>query len=284
MKNGALDPRLHAYRPDLADITLKGEVEAERFAEGERVQFIRPYTDLVKSPAADASRLTQALFGETATMFEAKDGFAWVQLEQDFYVGYVPVQNLSKKVSEATHRVATQSTWAFAKANLKTRPSMWMPLNARLPIDGEENGYAKLDRGGFIFANHVKPLGENAFGRDWVSVAEQFVGVPYLWGGKTTQGLDCSGLVQVSLEAFCIECPRDADMQEQAMGESLEKDVPLKRGDLVFWDGHVGIMQDNDTLLHANGFHMMTVSEPLAIAIDRIAAKGSRVTSIKRLQ
>lgn len=280
----ALDHRLFVYRPDLADVSLQGQVEALRYVEGRRCQFIRPCTDVIKSPAADAGRLTQALFGETALVFDVKDGFAWVQLEADSYVGYVAAAALTENCDAATHRVATPSTWAFAKSNLKSRPSQWMPLNSRLAVTGEENGFAQLARGGHVFAGHIRPASEKGFGADFVKIAECFLRVPYLWGGKSMQGLDCSGLVQVSLEAFGVECPRDADMQEQAMGDALADGEELKRGDLVFWSGHVGIMQDQSTLLHANGHHMMTVSEPYQQAVDRIAAKGFPVTSRKRLQ
>ncbi len=283
MTNGGLDPRLFAVRADLADMRLQGQVEAQQFVEGKRAQFIRPCTDVIKAPKPDAARLTQALFGETATVFEVLDGFAWVQLEQDSYVGYVAAQALSDQVVAATHRVATPSSWAFAKANLKTRPSMWLPLIARLAVNGEDNRFAKMERGGFVFSGHVQPVASPAFGTDWVNVAECFQRVPYLWGGKSMQGLDCSGLVQVALESFNIECPRDADMQEQAMGDPIAEDDALRRGDLIFWKGHVGIMQDEKTLLHANGYHMLTVSEPLAQAVERIAAKGFEVTARKRL-
>jgi cell wall-associated NlpC family hydrolase len=283
MSTVELDQRLFAYRPDLADQMLEGRVEAQRFVTGERMQFIRSCTDVIKAPASDATRLTQALFGETARVFEIKDGFAWVQLEQDSYVGYVNAQALTDKLTTPTHRVATPSTWAFAKANLKSRPSSWLPMNAKLAVADEEEGYARLERAGHVFSGHINPVASPAFGQDWVNVAENFLRVPYLWGGKSLQGLDCSGLVQVALEAFNIDCPRDADMQEVAMGENVPEGESLQRGDLIFWRGHVGIMQDETTLLHANGFHMMTVSEPLQEAIDRIAAKGFPVTSRKRI-
>jgi cell wall-associated NlpC family hydrolase len=279
-----LDARLFAYRLDLADAALEGRVSAKRFMEPKRAQFIRPYTDVIKSPAGDAARLTQALFGEVAKVFEVKNDFAWVQLVDDSYVGYVSAKALSSTVEIPTHRVATSSTWAFAKANLKTRPSMWLPLNAQVAVKGEDSGYSQLRRGGFVFTGHLQPDAQPALGRDWVAIAENFIGIPYLWGGKTMQGLDCSGLVQVALESFGIECPRDADMQEQAMGDEVPEGTPLQRGDLIFWNGHVGIMRDAETLLHANGFHMMTVSEPLVKAVERIAAKGFPVTSRKRLQ
>jgi cell wall-associated NlpC family hydrolase len=119
---------------------------------------------------------------------------------------------------------------------------------------------------------------------DFVAVAERFVGVPYLWGGKTSFGLDCSGLVQLALASCGMECPRDSDMQERALGTAIASDVSdLHRGDLMFWNGHVAILCDAGTLVHANGFHMAVATEPVADAITRIRASGSEVTSVKRI-
>jgi cell wall-associated NlpC family hydrolase len=153
-------------------------------------------------------------------------------------------------------------------------------MNAKLEIVASDEKFSRLSNGKYVFAKHVKPL--NEFESDFVSAAEKFLDVPYYWGGKTAQGLDCSGLVQTSLEACGISSPRDTDMQETQLGQNLLiNDLDgLRRGDLVFWKGHVGIMADQKTLLHANGYHMMTVKEPLADAVTRIA---DPITSIRRL-
>jgi cell wall-associated NlpC family hydrolase len=281
-----MDKRLHAWREDLADIRLKGRLEngagQRRFVAGSPAQITVPIASLHRAPTADAMQLTQALQGETLCIFETKDGWSWVQLDGDSYVGYVRSAALSPVIHGLTHRVAVPATLLFAEPNLKSQPAVPLTLMSGLAVTGEENGFLRLATGGHVFAAHACALGESA--PDWVSVAEQFMSSPYLWGGKSVQGLDCSGLVQLALAAGGIAAPRDSDMQEESVGELLPSGAALRRGDLVFWDGHVGIMRDAATLLHANGHHLMVVSEPLQEAVSRIAAKGSRITAIRRIQ
>lgn len=273
-----LDKRLHAFRPDLADAQLKGRCEAERFVEGAAAQCRVPVTGVHRSPQADAMQLTQLLLGEELQVFERQNGWAWVQLKQDGYVGYVREDELSAKVVPTTHRVSVPLTHIYPSADLKTQPAIAITMNSALSSSSVSGNYIALNSGGHVFSAHV--AGDVA--TDYVSVAEQFLHTPYLWGGRTVLGIDCSGLVQASLQACGITAPRDSDMQEAGLGTMVNE--PLRRGDLVFWKGHVGIMQDRQILLHANGHNMMVVSEPLHIAVERIAAKGSPVTAMKRLQ
>ena len=282
MTEKPLSKRLHAWRDDLADERLKGRAAAARFVRGIPAQISAPVANVHRAPATDAMLVTQALFGETALVFETREGWSWVQLAQDGYVGYVRAEALSSVIHKPTHRVAVPSTFLFSKADLKSQPALPLPLNAVLAVAGEENGYLRLASGGHVYGAHCKAA--NDFAQDWVSVAEQFLHTPYLWGGKTVHGLDCSGLVQVSLQAAGVAALRDSDMQEETLGVPLPRDASLRRGDLVFWKGHVGIMRDAETLLHANGHHLMVVSEPLKEAAARIASKGSEMTSIRRLQ
>ncbi|HMT15239.1 MAG TPA: NlpC/P60 family protein [Aestuariivirga sp.] len=279
----ALDPRLHAARADLADARLKGRVAAARFEPGVTMQVKVFAAPLRKEPQADAMQLTEALFGETLQVFAVKDGFAWAQLTRDGYVGHVPVAALAPVALAPTHHVAVPATLIYPQANLKTTPHRFLPLNAGVTVTGTDGAYAALASGGYVFSAHLRPLTEHH--HDFVAVAEQFLGTPYLWGGKTVHGLDCSGLVQVALQSCGKRAPRDSDMQEKELGRSLPQNdrTGLQRGDLVFWDGHVGIMTDATMLLHANGHHMLVASEPLAEAVKRIAASGKPVTSVKRL-
>ena len=278
-----LDPRLHAYRTDLADAALAGRVQAGRFVEPRLVQVIEPVVTLHKAPRFDSMQLTQALFGEQVKLVHEEEGWAWVQLVKDGYVGYVTGNALSPNVVAPTHRVAVPSTFMYPDANLKTLPAVPLTLNAQVAVTGESGAFSQLSNGRFVFAAHLRRLGEVE--SDFVAVAEMFRHVPYYWGGKSVQGLDCSGLVQLALEACGKVAPRDSDMQEATLGERLlVNDLDsLRRGDLVFWNGHVGIMTDESTLLHANGHHMMVVSEPLKDAVDRIAARYGQLTSIRRL-
>jgi cell wall-associated NlpC family hydrolase len=278
-----LDPRLHAYRPDLADAALAGQVEAQRFVAPRLLQVIEPVVTLHKTPRFDAMQLTQALFGETVKLFHEEEGWAWVQLVKDGYVGYVNGNALSPQVVAATHRVAVPSTFMYPEASLKTLPAVPLTLNARVNVTGESGAFSRISNGRFVYTAHLKPVHEAE--PDFVAVAELFRHVPYYWGGKSVQGLDCSGLVQLSLEACGMAALRDSDMQEATLGEKLMvNDLDsLKRGDLVFWNGHVGIMTDERTLLHANGHHMMVVAEPLKDAVVRIAARYGQLTCIRRL-
>jgi cell wall-associated NlpC family hydrolase len=278
-----LDKRLHAYRPDLADARLRGKVEAAGFSEGEIRTLTGPLAGLHREPRFDSMQLTQVLMGERLRVFDAREGWAWVQLESDGYVGYLSEDMLGPATEVATHTVGVPSAFMFPAPHIKSQPVTTLPMNAAvrtIKLDGE---FAQLANGQFIAARHLRPVG--SFEADYVAVAERFLHVPYLWGGKSVMGLDCSGLVQLSLQAAGIPCPRDTDMQEKALGKPVAPAVPasLRRGDLVFWKGHVGIMTDAEYLLHANGHFMQVTKEPLEVAIDRIAKSDGRVTSIRRL-
>ena len=284
MTSVTFDPRLTPARPDLAAAFLRGKVEAARFVEGLRRRVAEPVAPLRRAPAHDAMLETQALYGEEVAVFEENEGWAWVQLQRDSYVGYMPAAALAAEAAP-THRVVVLSTFVYPKPNIKAPPLMALPLDARIEIKAGEGEFCALAGGGFIYARHVAPLG--AFEPDFVAVAERFLEAPYLWGGRTAQGLDCSALAQNALAAAGRSAPRDTDMLEAALGSPVAFDqslAGLKRGDLVFWKGHIGVMRDAAMLLHASGWHMQVVVEPLAGARDRIAAKGGGpITSIRRL-
>ena len=280
---------MHAYRPDLADIRLQAQVEAARFVEGERRRVAAPTTPIRSAPRSDASINSEALRGEVVRVFEeTAEGWAWIQLETDSYVGFVSSDALAAVDPAPTHHVTALRTFVYPAADLKLPPVTALSIGSLLTLGGEAETrgtrYRWLaDGSGTVIARHVAALDEAA-APDFVAVAERFLETPYLWGGRSGFGLDCSGLVQVALAEAGVRVPRDTDQQEQAIGSLVEKgiDGPLRRGDLVFWKGHVGILRDSETLLHASGLQMAVVSEPLADVLGRYAGIGLVATTVRR--
>lgn len=283
MANEPFDKRLTPARPDLAAEHLRGKVEAERFVVGHPATLIAPVAAVRPRPDDRASLDTQAIFGERMMVFDRKDGWAWVQLVRDNYVGYVREVDLRfGGWTEATHHVTAIRAPVFSKPDLKSASLGFLPLKSEFSVRERIDGYAAFDDGRWLAAQHVAELTQLA--NDWVAVAERALGAPYLWGGKTPDGLDCSGLIQIAMHAAGLNCPRDTDMQERALGTALPTGTTLRRGDLVFWRGHVGVMCNDTELLHANAFHMEVAIEPVEEAIARIAAKSTPVSSIRRLE
>ncbi|MBS0532559.1 MAG: C40 family peptidase [Proteobacteria bacterium] len=277
----SLDPRLNPFRPDIAAVHLRGKVEAAQFVEGTLYEVIEPVADLRRDPAHEAALDTQALKGERVTVYEiSEEGWAWGQLESDGYVGYLSANALGPVGPEPTHRVCVPRTFGFPAANIKLPPMIALPMGAGIAITKTTDVFAIDGYGWHYPLAHVAPLGTPA--ADFVAIAEMFVSTPYLWGGKSWLGIDCSGLVQIALQMSRQSCPRDTYMQEQALGRPVALS-DISRGDLIFWKGHVAIARDAETIVHANAHHMMVAVEPTAGAIARIKAGGSEVTSVRRV-
>jgi cell wall-associated NlpC family hydrolase len=279
----AFDPRITPARPDLAAAHLRGRVQAKRFVEGAVHRVIEATAPLRHAPSPEAPLDSEALYGEAVTVYETNDeGWCWGQLA-DGYVGYLPANALARGRSEATHRVAVLRALVFPSPDVKAPPIIALPFGSRVRIVSEEKDFGLIENGSFVPLPHLAPTG--ATEPDFIATARRFVGTPYLWGGRTSVGIDCSGLVQISLLAAGIDCPRDSDMQAKLGTEvPFSGDVgPLQRGDLVCWRGHIGLVSDGAGLLHANAFHMLTVEEPLAEAIARIKASGTEVLTVRRL-
>ncbi len=278
------DPRITPAREDLAADYLRAVVKAPAYAKGEAKQVRLPYAPLHKGPDTSTGRLTEALLGEGVVVYEEKGGWSWCQLAADGYVGYMPSVALGALGPEPTHKVGALRTFIYARPDLKSPVRGAVSLGSAVHAEETEDKFTAIEGGGWIFTDHLKPMDEME--QDYLTTAIRFIGVPYLWGGNTSMGLDCSGLVQTSLRfAGILNCPRDSDMQAAGLGEPVEPDARLaQRGDLVFFPGHVGMVIDDGVLLHANAWDMMVSPHPLRYVVAEVAKKNPvPITAIRRL-
>ncbi|WP_424942465.1 NlpC/P60 family protein [Aliiroseovarius crassostreae] len=272
------DPRLTPANPRVAHDSLRGRVQADRFSPGLLRRVVTPVADILRAPGGARDR--QALYGEQLLMLEEHEAHAFVQAERDGYVGYVDVTQLGG-AQPATHWVSAAATHLYSEPDFKTRDVMGLSFGARLSIVADHGRFSETADGYFVPSAHLMPRGDKL--RDPAKTAELFLGTPYLWGGNSRAGIDCSGLVQAALLAAGIECPGDSDMQEK-VGRALPADAPLARGDLLFWKGHVAMVFDHERLIHANAHHMSVVLEGIDTAMSRIADQGDGpVTARRRL-
>ncbi len=278
-----LDRRLNAFRPDLAAEALKGHVEAARFVRGEPATVIADVAALRPFPDLGRGIDTQLLRGESLRVFDRANGFAWVQADEDGYVGYLP-EDMIGPAAEPTHRITAVRTFIYPEAELRKPPLGSLSMGSLVTVigDAETRGtrYFLLADGGAVIAAHCLPV-ENAIANDYVAVATTFIETPYLWGGRSGFGIDCSGLVQLALMMVGKKAPRDSDMQA-SLGNAIGREE-LRRGDLVFWKGHVGIMEDEETLLHANGHTMTVARENFEAAVKRIGWLYEQPTGYRRI-
>lgn len=289
--NGKPDPRRHAFRPDIADIRLKGKVDSERYVEGEPCRIICSAAPLKRDPRPDAPLETEVIRGEVFTVFERTgEGWAWGQLRTDGYVGYVPEEALGAVAPEPTHRVTALRTFIYPGPDMKMPVSGWLSMGSEIALGRSETTRGTVYHQLAGADGWVGQMGVTSKDTppcpDFVDVAQRFLGTPYLWGGRTSFGLDCSALVQRALAEADVKAPRDTDMQQGELGNAVEEgmEAPLHRGDLVFWKGHVAIMLDGEYMVHASGHHMEVVIEPLHEARARtLAAGGGDVTAVRRI-
>ncbi len=262
------DRRLTPANGRVAARGLQDSISAPLYVDGTSATVIAPVADLLPAPGKRRDR--QMLYGTAVTVFERYEGHAFVQSALDGYVGYVAEAALGTAVTP-THAVGTSATHVYETESLKSTDLMHLSFGSRVTVTAERRYFFETPRG-YIPKKHLRPL-DRPFA-DPATVAPLFFGTPYLWGGNSMLGIDCSGLIQAALTACDIACPGDSDLQMVALGETLADGVPPARGDLYFWKGHVGMLVDADTLLHSNGHHMATVYEPIAAAILRIGAQG----------
>ena len=267
----SFDRRLTLIHDGVAARVLEGVVPATTYVDPVAMQVSAAAAPLRRHPAGDAEQESRLLFGEQFDVLLERDGYSFGQAARDGYVGWVPSEALGGPPLTPTHRVKALRTYAFSRADIKTTPVGLYSLNALVTVEETRDRFARAARSGWFMLDHLAPIGAG-FETDAAGVAARFVGAPYLWGGRESLGLDCSGLVQQALHACGRACPRDTDMQAR-LGAAIDP-AELARGDLVFWKGHVGMMLDAERMVHANGHHMATVVEPLAEAVARIKAAG----------
>ncbi|QDZ01236.1 C40 family peptidase [Nitratireductor mangrovi] len=283
----ALDRRLHAYRPDLADARLEGRVEAARFVAGTPMRIGAPVADMLARPDPSSGVESQLLFGLDVSVFDRGDGFAWVQAADDGYVGYIDQPALATPAADPTHHVVVPRTFVYGEPDMKRPRRVALSMGSRVAVIGEAETrgtrFALLSDGGAIVASHLAPL--DVFEDDYVAVAERFATTPYLWGGTSAFGFDCSGLVQLALRMTGRIVLRDTDMQADTIGERIDPGPEManvRRGDLVFWKGHVAIVDGPDSIVHASGHAMAVTRESLSAAVERIGYLYGRPTCVRR--
>ncbi|AHM03603.1 NLP/P60 family protein [Roseibacterium elongatum DSM 19469] len=273
------DPRTTPTNGDVAHSSLKGEVEAERYTDGRWMMVQQPIVNIAVEPRGP--RASQLMFGERFLVLDTRDGFSFGQAERDGQVGWV-LSGALTGAEEATHWVVAPATHLYPKPELKAPPDVALFFGSLVRVTAERPQHMRIHTGHFIPRQHLMPI--QARFADPVGVADLFLGTPYLWGGSSRWGLDCSGLIQMALIACGLPCPRDSDQQQEQLGDEIGPDETLERGDLIFWEGHVGFMAGPKMLLHANAHHMAVAYEPLKDAAARIAADGGGpITARERL-
>jgi cell wall-associated NlpC family hydrolase len=274
------DPRITPWRDGIAARSLEGVLEAEVYLDPKAMGCVAAATGIHAAADAASEQMDQLLFGERFEVLEEEGAWLFGQAARDGYVGYVRADAVQPAGPLPTHRVAAIRTYAFAEPSIKSRASGPYSINSLVAVEAVEGKLAKVAGAGWMTAAHLAPIGTSD-GDDWAAVAERFLGAPYLWGGRESLGLDCSGLVQQALFACGRACPRDTD-QQQELGVEIDP-AQFGRGDLVFWKGHVAIGLGDGRIVHANGHHMAVAVEPLGEALARIAAAGYDAVAYRRL-
>lgn len=276
-----MDRRLTPATPRIALASLRnipGAPQAPRYTEGQPARIRLGLADLLAAP--DGARERQLLHGAAVTVIDYWQGHAFVQAAQDGYCGWLDPAALGP-AQTASHRVIAPASHLYRGPGLKTPDIFALSFGAQICLDAEDDSpassrFARTAEGDFLPRAHIAPLGQPlpAHLPDPAAVAEIFLGTPYLWGGNSRAGIDCSGLVQAALLAFGLDCPGDSDLQRAALGRALSPDQAYRRGDLFFWKGHVAMAVDGEKLIHANGFHAAVTYEGIAAACARITAQG----------
>jgi hypothetical protein len=279
-----IDKNTNPYRDDIAAEKLRGLVGATKFIAPVTKQIVSGSASMKSAPSDNASQVSEALCGDIFEIYEEKDGYSWGQIVRNEYVGYIKSESLADKIINPNRKIRALRTYGFSIPKVQGMVIANLSMNAQVfATEKKENGFVDCGRHGWIYEKHLATLDE--YYSDPAEVAQMFLHAPYYWGGVQSNGLDCSGLVETSFAACGIKLPRDAYMQEKCGQELAIKDdlSGLKRNDLIFWKGHVGIMLDEVNFIHANGWHMCVAIEPLFEANERYLKLDLPIRSIRRV-
>ena len=281
MSDSVFDPREYAYKAGLAADYMRGLIRSPKFLVGEVFQVKINVTSLKKSAGQSSEQVSELLFGEEIIIYEILNGWAWGQSQTDGYVGYVSMDHISCELQENTHEVTALRAFVYKQPDIKAPTITCLSTASQLSITHSKGLFAYIENLGWIFEKSIRTLG--GVESDFVSVAQKFTGTPYLWGGRSSFGIDCSGLVQLSLRRVGVLCPRDTDQQVSSVGSPINDEITkLLRGDLIYVNGHVAIMVDPHTILHANAFHMSVELESLEVFLSRLKQDNIHIAQMRR--